>query len=495
MALLPFAAGKTKPAGSNTLIQFNNNGVFGADSNLNWDNLNKFLRIGTGTIVAPLTVTTDFGTLAVFQRNAATTSFSQVDIVQPGGSQGNGDGFSLIALGSAYTTSGAFKQDGALFLGNAGMSGGFSICASASGAALRFYTGGVLDSNERMRITSNATTGGSTVVGIATTTTKATLQVGDTGALFYNNNTGASSQVSLGRNVYQNNTGLLKRIVADKEAPLLQLTTNGQFQFWHETDSGNTADSTITYGLSMVIDDLGNVGIQQGAPLSKLHIAAGSATANTAPLQFDSGTLETVARAGVVEFLTDDLYFTITTGAARKGFVLNDGTNLTSGRVPFATTNGRLTDSTDLTFGSSTLTTTGLVVGTGKVSSYNGVATTGYGIPALVDTKSLTTQSADIADTNFTNAGTAGLYRVSYYVVDTAADLTAGAVQLNIKFNDGAASQTISSSTVVLTTLGAFTQGVMYVRLGSGSITYGVTHTGIFGTATYALYASVERLN
>ena len=42
----------------------------------------------------------------------------------------------------------------------------------------------------------------------------------------------------------------------------------------------------------------------------------------------------------------------------KKGIVLNDGTNLTSGRVPFATTNGRLTDDADFTFSTDTLTIT-----------------------------------------------------------------------------------------------------------------------------------------
>ena len=44
-----------------------------------------------------------------------------------------------------------------------------------------------------------------------------------------------------------------------------------------------------------------------------------------------------------------------------KAFVLDDGTRLTSGRIPFATTNGRLTDDADLTFATDTLTATKVV--------------------------------------------------------------------------------------------------------------------------------------
>jgi hypothetical protein len=111
----------------------------------------------------------------------------------------------------------------------------------------------------------------------------------------------------------------------------------------------------------------GSVGINI-TPTAKLTLPAGSATQYTSPLKFTSGTLLTTPEAGAVEFLTDDFWATITTGAARKGVVLTDGTNLTSGRVPFATTNGRLVDDADLTFATDTLSAT-------KVSASGGVTT------------------------------------------------------------------------------------------------------------------------
>lgn len=79
------------------------------------------------------------------------------------------------------------------------------------------------------------------------------------------------------------------------------------------------------------------------APTAKVHCAAGTTSASTAPLKFTSGDLMTAAEAGAVEFLTDKAYLTITTGTARKEFTLNDAA-LTSGTTPVATTNGRLTD-------------------------------------------------------------------------------------------------------------------------------------------------------
>jgi hypothetical protein len=106
---------------------------------------------------------------------------------------------------------------------------------------------------------------------------------------------------------------------------------------------------------------------------------------------------------------------------------------------------------------------------------------------------SLTGQVADIADTAFT-VNTPGLYRISFYLLDTVADVTAGAVSLNIKFTDNSGARTISSSPTLLTAVTSLNQGVIVARLNSGNITYGVTHTGIFGTASYALYVTQEKL-
>jgi hypothetical protein len=89
------------------------------------------------------------------------------------------------------------------------------------------------------------------------------------------------------------------------------------------------------------------------SPTAAVHLDAGSTAAEDAPLKFTSGPLMTTAEAGAVEFLTDKFYATITTGAARKELALVD-VALTSGRVPFATTNGRLVDDVDLTYNSGT---------------------------------------------------------------------------------------------------------------------------------------------
>jgi hypothetical protein len=123
-------------------------------------------------------------------------------------------------------------------------------------------------------------------------------------------------------------------------------------------ETQNSSSTVLTY-----VNSAGNVGVRMGATgaTAYLHLAAGATGAGTAPLKFTSGSLNTTAEAGAVEFLTDKVHVTITTGAARKEVTLNDAA-LTSGTIPIATTNGRLTNSpltsTNLTSGTYTPTLT-----------------------------------------------------------------------------------------------------------------------------------------
>jgi len=126
-----------------------------------------------------------------------------------------------------------------------------------------------------------------------------------------------------------------------------------------------TPNSTNTdfHLFNIVLSD-GHVGIGRSPTAGRMHVAAGSATAGTAPIMLTSGTLLSSGEAGAIEYNTDELYFTIYTGSARQKVVLTAG--LTSGRVPYATTNGRLTDAAGLTFNGTNLNVaSGTVIGTG----------------------------------------------------------------------------------------------------------------------------------
>lgn len=58
----------------------------------------------------------------------------------------------------------------------------------------------------------------------------------------------------------------------------------------------------------------GNVGFGVAASTAKIHVAAGSATASTAPFKFTSGALLTAAEAGTFEYLTDTIYMSPVAG-------------------------------------------------------------------------------------------------------------------------------------------------------------------------------------
>lgn len=131
-------------------------------------------------------------------------------------------------------------------------------------------------------------------------------------------------------------------------------STDGNYSFGLDFYTRLNGSGALTKAMS--ITDTARVGIGV-SPTAMLHLPAGTATASTAPLKFTSGTLLTTPEAGAVEYLTDKAYLTIATGTARKELALVDAA-LTSGRIPYTTTNGRLVDSTTLAYNASTATMT-----------------------------------------------------------------------------------------------------------------------------------------
>jgi hypothetical protein len=81
-------------------------------------------------------------------------------------------------------------------------------------------------------------------------------------------------------------------------------------QFFMGTSAGTSYytfqrfDGTTATNVLNIASATNNVGIGVTAPTARLHIAAGTATASTAPLKFTSGTKLTTPEAGAIEYVT-----------------------------------------------------------------------------------------------------------------------------------------------------------------------------------------------
>lgn len=131
-----------------------------------------------------------------------------------------------------------------------------------------------------------------------------------------------------------------------------------------------------------------------------------------------------------------------------------------------------------------------------QITRYNGVALTNNGIPSQVGSVNLTAQTTSIGTANLYASAPAGIYKINYYLLATTSG-AAGTVTVTFTWNDGKATQTITSATVMLTavTAGHYTNGSIFILSGSAqNITYATTVTGVVDSADYALYATVEAL-
>jgi hypothetical protein len=233
---------------------------------------------------------------------------------------GNSTGeWQALAIGAQYTvlkSTGSFPQWGLVSLAN-NVTG--TLPATNGGTGLTTYTVGDIlyaDTTSSLARLADVATGNALIsggVGVAPSWGKIGLTTHVTGTLGVGNGgTGTATAFTAGSVVFAGASG----VYAQDNSNL----------FWDDTNN--------------------RLGIGTNSPTAGVHIRAGSAAASSAPIKLVSGTVMTSPEAGAIEFTTDDLFFTISTGPARKGVILDNGTRLTSGKIPVATTNGRLIDLT-----------------------------------------------------------------------------------------------------------------------------------------------------
>jgi hypothetical protein len=136
------------------------------------------------------------------------------------------------------------------------------------------------------------------------------LQIGRNNSIFSNTASGTGSALFLSQNIY--NDGSNFRYEAANEGGLIDLR-DGRFIYRNAIIGSEDAIATLNNRL--IIENTGAVGIGPNTPTARLHIAAGTATASTAPLKFTSqgASLLNPVEAGAVEFNGTNLLFTPST--------------------------------------------------------------------------------------------------------------------------------------------------------------------------------------
>jgi len=121
--------------------------------------------------------------------------------------------------------------------------------------------------------------------------------------------------------LYQNGSGA--EYIADDGTVRAKYFTNASVA-GIATISNSPVTISVNSSEKLRVDTTGNVGIGVTVPTGKLHLAAGTTSASTAPLKFTAGTNMTTAEAGAVEWDGSRLYITQTTGPTRKTLAYTD---------------------------------------------------------------------------------------------------------------------------------------------------------------------------
>jgi len=103
-------------------------------------------------------------------------------------------------------------------------------------------------------------------------------------------------------------------------------STQGSVAGWFSIFNDGPVYFNSYSGATLFISAGGKVAIAGNQPTAYLLLPAGTITAETSPLKFTSGILMTSPEVGSMEFTSDNLYFTISTGTARKEIAFVDNT-------------------------------------------------------------------------------------------------------------------------------------------------------------------------
>jgi hypothetical protein len=293
---------------------------------------------------------TDTLSLDVTGNVIATSLGGTVNSSAPGGfdrvllanSSGQFSQVSLGSIGSGWSFTGnattdAWNGSSGTRLGTTSAQPLILATTNATAQDIRFFTG-ANGANERMRIL------GTGNVGIGTTTPGAQLTVN-----LPTQSTNTVNSLLITRFQRPQTSGVKwgnsMDILLGSYGTSLNSETRVDFRL---ANAGTDLPDTTV----MTLQGNGNVGIGTTAPTAKLNLAAGTATANTAPVKFTSGTNLTTPEAGALEWNGTNLFLT-TSGSVRQ--TINQGLTATA-TLDFPSTNNNA-------FSNLTATVTGAVDG------------------------------------------------------------------------------------------------------------------------------------
>lgn len=343
--VLDTTGGGGSPAGSTTEIQYNNAGSFGASANFSITTATNKVNFGGASNGGAISISTGQGGIRMGRNDAELNVFAGYY-----GAPGYQFGLSSETVLSFSSS----PASGDIRASDTGIS-------RLGAASIALGNGSPSDTSGSLTLSQL----------IATTSLKVGTDSGK-GLITYSSNT-ISFAPAGSANISFDNSGIILGQPGQSFAQAISLRNQGSgtnynagdFTFTSGAGTGSgtsgsflfrTADVTTSGSTPQAVTTKvyilgnGNTGFRVATPTARIHSAAGTAAAGTAPLKIDTGTAMTTPEDGAFEYHSSHLYFTI--GSTRYQLDQQGGISgsLTATRIPFASGSSTLTDSANFRY-------------------------------------------------------------------------------------------------------------------------------------------------